>query len=252
MHAKADVEGRLSAETSRSPGVCISYVARRGWRASQGATDMTVPPRDATPLLIFPFNGNGLEALDCLDDAFRLIGFIDDTVEKQRHTALGYPVFSRAALECWPRAMVLAVPGSASSYRSRRRLIESLALAPERFARVIHPMARVSPLAQIGHNVLVMAGVVITSNAVIGDHVCILPNTVIHHDVRIGAWSLLGSNVTVAGAAVVGENCYVGSGSSITNGVTLGDGALVGLGSNVIRSVAAGSRVAGNPARSLD
>jgi hypothetical protein len=35
------------------------------------------------PLLIFPCNGNGLKALDCLGDANELIGFVDDTPEKQ-------------------------------------------------------------------------------------------------------------------------------------------------------------------------
>ena len=119
------------------------------------------------------------------------------------------------------------------------------------WARVIHPRASVSPLASIGRNVLIMAGVVITSDAVIGDHVCILPNTVIHHDVTIGDWSLVGANVTVAGGAGLADNCYIGSGSRIMNGVEIGAGALVGLGSNVIRDVRAGATVAGNPAREI-
>jgi sugar O-acyltransferase (sialic acid O-acetyltransferase NeuD family) len=206
---------------------------------------------EAKSLLIFPFNGNGLEALDCLGTAFRLLGFIDDTPEKQGISSHGPTVYPRSALGQWPEAQVLAVPGSPTSFRSRRAVIESLGIAPGRFARVIHPTARISPLATIGYNVLIMAGVVITSNAVIGDHVCVLPNTVIHHDARIGAWSLVGSNVSVAGNTLVGENCYIGSGSSIMNALEIGDGTLVGLGSNVIRNTPAGSRVAGNPARPI-
>ncbi|MEO6660608.1 MAG: hypothetical protein ABIN44_09930, partial [Burkholderiaceae bacterium] len=159
---------------------------------------MTTSP-DAQSLLIFPFNGNGLEAIDCLGHAFRLLGFIDDTPEKQRANVDGPAVFPRSALNQWPDAHVLAVPGSPTSFRSRLSAIESLGIAPGRFARVIHPTARISPLATLGHNVLFMAGVVITSNAVIGNHVCVLPNTVIHHDVRIDAGSLVGSNVTIAG-----------------------------------------------------
>ncbi len=208
-------------------------------------------PAEAQPLLIFPFNGNGLEAIDCLGSAFHLLGFIDDTPDKQGDSGVGVAVFSRSALSQWPHAQVLAVPGGPTSFRSRRAVIESLGLAPRRFARVIHPSARISPLATLGHNVLIMAGAVVTSNAVIGDHVCVLPNTVIHHDVYIGAWSLVGSNVTVAGNARVGENCYIGSGSSIMNGSVLGHGTLVGLGSNVIRDTLAGSRIAGNPARPI-
>lgn len=204
------------------------------------------------PLLIFPFNGNGLEALDCLGDAYRLVAFVDDTTEKQGISLFGHAVLSRAAFGQQPEARVLAVPGGPVSFRSRRAVIEALGIEPGRFARVIHPTARVSPLARIGHNVLIMAGVVITSNAVIGDHVCVLPNTVIHHDAHIGSWTLVGSNVTVAGSTVIGENCYIASGSSLMNGLTIGEGTIVGLGSNVIRSVPAHGRVAGNPARSLE
>ena len=203
------------------------------------------------PLLIFPCNGNGVEALDCLVQPNRLIGFVDDSAGKQGTEVHGYPVFGREALSRFPDAQLLAVPGSPTSYRFRRQLIESLNLPADRFARVVHPRASVSSLARVGRNVLIMAGVVITSNAVIGDHVCILPNTVIHHDVIVGAWSLIGSGVTIAGGVAIGENCYVGSGSSIIHGVKLGDRVLVGLGSNVIRSIPADVKVAGNPARQI-
>ena len=205
----------------------------------------------AKPLLIFPCNGNGVEALDCLGDAYRFVAFIDDTLAKRGADRGGYRVLGRGALTEFPDADVLAVPGSPRSYLSRRQVIDGLGIAEGRFARVIHPAARVSPLAAVGHNVLIMAGVVITSNAVIGNHVCVLPNTVIHHDAAIGAWSLVGSNVTIAGSTIVGENCYIGSGTSIMNGLEVGARSLVGLGSNVIRDVPAGSTVAGNPARQV-
>ena len=206
---------------------------------------------EAAPLLIFPCNGNAIEALDCLGPSHRLIAFVDDTPDKQGTTRFGYAVRDRSALRQWPDARVLAVPGSPASFRSRRGIIEGLGLDAARFATVVHPSARVSPLASLGKNVLIMAGAVITSNAVIGDHVCVLPNTVIHHDVKVGAWSLIGANVTIAGNTSIEENCYVGSGSCIMNGVTVGSGVLIGLGSNVIRSVPANATVVGNPARQL-
>jgi sugar O-acyltransferase (sialic acid O-acetyltransferase NeuD family) len=202
-------------------------------------------------LLIFPCNGTGVEALDCLAEAYRPLAFVDDEAGKQGAVMHGLPVRSRAAFDAWPDAEVLAVPGSPDSYRRRTEVIEGLGLDPRRFARVVHPTARISRLAQIGHNVLIMGGVVITANAVIGDHVCVLPNTVIHHDARVGDWTLIGSNVTLAGSVVIGKNCYVGSGTSVMNGISVGDGALLGLASTVIRNVEAGRCVAGSPARVL-
>jgi sugar O-acyltransferase (sialic acid O-acetyltransferase NeuD family) len=206
---------------------------------------------ESKPLLIFPCNGNALEALGCLGEAYRLVGFVDDAPQKQGRDAYGNPVFSRAALTDLPEARILAVPGAPTSYRTRRQLIEGLSIEPDRFVRVIHPAAIVSPTAIIGYNVLVMAGAVVTSNAVIGNHVCILPNTVIHHDVVIGSWSLVGSNVTIAGHVVLGENCYIGSGTTVMNGVRVGDGVLVGMATNVIRDVPSGAKIVGNPARQL-
>jgi sugar O-acyltransferase (sialic acid O-acetyltransferase NeuD family) len=207
--------------------------------------------KEAQPLLIFPYNGNGIEALDCIGSTYRVVGFVDDTAEKRGIDSNGYSVFDRDAFMQFPDAYVLAVPGSPASYQSRMETIRSLGIPKERFASVIHPAARVSPLATLGHNVLIMAGVVITSNAMIGSHVCILPNTVIHHDVEVGDWSLVGSNVTIAGSTVIEENCYIGSGSNIMNGLRIGSGALVGLGSNVIGNVSTGVRVVGNPARDI-
>lgn len=201
-------------------------------------------------LIIFPMNGNGLEALDGLSDEFEFVGFIDDTPEKiGRHAR--FEVFPRSLLSRVPDALVLAVPGSPTSFRTRRKVIESLGIPDERFARVVHPGAHVADRSVLGGNVLVMAGVVVSSSVRVGSHVCILPNSVVHHDASIGDYSLLGSGVSVAGNVRIGEGCYVGSGSSLREGIEIGDGALVGLGSTVIRSVPPGVVVAGNPAKPL-
>ncbi|TAE18430.1 MAG: acetyltransferase [Bacteroidetes bacterium] len=199
-------------------------------------------------LIIFPFNGNGLEAFDCLTDEFDFIGYADDTPEKQKKYE-HFEVFSREIITQYPEAKILAVLGSPANHRYRHEIIGSLQIPESRFATIVHPKASVAKLAKIGYNTLVMAGVVITSNATIGNHICILPNTVIHHDVTIGDYSLLGSNITLAGSVQIGENCYVGSGTSIIQNTTIGKFSLIGMGSNVLKNVPENSKVVGNPAR---
>ena len=201
-------------------------------------------------LFIFPYNGNGLEAFDCAHEQYEVIGFIDDTPEKQGfQEELGIEVFPRTTLAAFPQAKVLAVPGSPISYLQRQVLIESLGLSDERFATVIHPKACVSSLARIGYNVLIMAGAVVTSNALLGNHLCVLPNSVLHHDVRIDDYTLIGANITIAGHSHIGWNCYIGSGSRIINNIEIGDFSLVGMGTNVIADVPARKKVVGNPGR---
>lgn len=202
-----------------------------------------------TQIIFFPHNGNSLEAIYCLNKTQKLLGFIDDDKQKQGMTLHGYKIFNRKIIKSNAKAKILAVPGSPSTYKERRKIINSLGIQPERYISLVHPRATVSPLAKIGDNVLIMAGVVVTSNAVIGNNVCVLPNSVIHHDVKIGDYTLIGSNVTIAGRVTIGENCYVGSGSSIINDVEIGDNVLIGMATNVICSVKKNTRVVGNPAR---
>jgi acetyltransferase-like isoleucine patch superfamily enzyme len=49
----------------------------------------------------------------------------------------------------------------------------------------------------------------------------------------------------------IGERCFIGAHSIVLPGVTVGDGSIVGAGSVVTRDVAAGTIVAGNPARAV-
>ena len=202
-----------------------------------------------TKLLIFPYNGNGLEALDCIDpEKYEVLGFIDDDRSKKSGD---YPVFSRSFLTRYADVQVLAVPGSPASYKQRAQVINSLNLPPRRFASIVHPGAHIGKNVLLGFNTLLMAGVVLTSNAKVGNHVCILPNSVVHHDSCIGDYTLIGSNVVIAGGCTVRKNCYIGSGTNVKNGITIDDFALVGLGSNIIHDVAEHAKMVGNPARNL-
>ncbi len=202
-------------------------------------------------LLIFPFNGNGLEALSCLTKSteFEFIGFVDDTLEKQGMHEYGFQVYGREAFNNLKDTLVLAVPGSPSSFQKRNEIIDSLNLDENRFATVIHPKANISPLASIGKNVLIMAGVCVTANAKIGDHIIVLPNSVIHHDSIVDNYTLVGSNVTIAGYTSVGAKCYIGSGTSIINNISIGAETMIGMGSTVIRSLPSKSKAVGNPSR---
>lgn len=205
--------------------------------------------RSKKKLVIFPFNGNGIEALDCINfEEYDFLGFIDDDLRK--YSGL-YNILSREILNKYNDLYILAVPGGPDSFHLRKKIISSLG-KPERFITVIHPNASVGRNVEIGVNCLIMAGTVLTSNVKIGDHVCVLPNSVIHHDSVIKDYTLIGSNVVVAGGTIIGQNCYIGSGTNIINNIYVGDNTLVGLGSNILKNVEPNSKMVGNPARNLN
>jgi len=199
-------------------------------------------------LIIFPYNGNGMEAFDAIADQYDFIGFADDTKTKQgKHEH--FEVFPREIIHQYKEAKVLAVIGSVQNYLQRKTIIDQLGLEEKRFATLIHPKATVSKLSSIGFNTLIMAGVNVTSNGIIGNHVCVLPNTVLHHDITVGDYTLIGSNVTVAGGVQIGAHCYIGSASSMISNISIGEKTLVGIGANVLKNIPAGSKAVGNPAR---
>jgi sugar O-acyltransferase (sialic acid O-acetyltransferase NeuD family) len=203
-------------------------------------------------LLLFPFNGNSIEALDCLADNYHLLGFIDDDITKVGKKYNGISCFDKSVIDKYPNAKILAVPGSPSSFLQRVKIIENLNISENRFSNIIHPKVSVSKYAEIGYNCLIMAGVVITSNAKIGNNCIVLPNTVIHHDSIVNDYSIIGSNVTVAGFSEIGKNCYIGAGTTIKNNIKIGKNTLVGSGSNVISDLDENSVYVGNPAKKIE
>lgn len=201
-------------------------------------------------LILFPCNGNAIEALDCIDySKFDVIGFVDDSDEKIGTHQYGVTVFDRSLFSKNPNAQVLAVPGSPVSFQDRDNVIESLQLNPNRFVNVIHPSAHISSFATMGKNCLLMEGVVLKAGASIGNSVCMLPYSVLHHDSRIDDYSLIGSSVVIAGYVKIKEKCYIGSGSKIKNNTEIGHECLVGMGSNVLQSLSPKEVYYGNPAK---
>jgi sugar O-acyltransferase (sialic acid O-acetyltransferase NeuD family) len=203
-------------------------------------------------LLIFPYSGTAIEALDCLGEKWKCVGFISDESSLVGKSAFGIEIYDRNALPNFPAAKILTVHGSPSSYRKREEIFSSLGVPPEKLATVIHPKATISANATIGYDVLIMAGVVVTANASIGNHVIVLPNSVIHHDSVVGDFTLVAANVTIAGNVTIGSSCYLGAASSIKNGISIGMQSLLGIGANVIRSFPAQSKLIGNPAKQLN
>ncbi|TCB59678.1 acetyltransferase [Acinetobacter terrae] len=80
---------------------------------------------------------------------------------------------------------------------------------------IIHPRAVVSPTAQIGQGVSIMAGCVIGTNNIIKEGVILNIGTLLDHNVIIEAFSHLSVGVKVAGGKRIVQNSFLEVGTCI-------------------------------------
>lgn len=177
-----------------------------------------------------------------------LIGFLDDDPAKQGKTIAGLPVLGRLSDAArHADARLIDALGSPGTFRQRAAI-----LAPfddSRFITLIHPLARVSPRAQVGAGSLIYPFTFVGPDAVLGRHVTALPHAAVHHDTHVGEFSILASQATLGGGVMVGKQVYVGMGASVREGVRIGDGAMIGMGAAVVEEVVPGAVMMGVPAR---
>lgn len=116
------------------------------------------------------------------------------------------------------------------------------------FTNAIHSSAIVSERSSIGDGTVVLAGVVIQTNARLGNHVIVNTRSIIEHDCVVGDFSHIAPGVTLCGNVRVGHSSHVGAGATVIQGITIGDNVMIGAGAVVIRDVADNTTVVGCPA----
>ena len=208
----------------------------------------------AEPLLIVGAGGFGRETAAAVRELpdFDLLGFLDDDPARHGQEVAGRPVLGPAeAVHAHPDARVVVCTGSPRSYDTRRVLVERLAIAPDRYATVVHPRASIGSGTALGAGSVVLAGVVTTTDVLVGSHVAVMPGVTLTHDDVVGDYATFGSGVLLGGGVTVATGAYVGAGAMVREGCTIGRGSLVGMGAVVVRDVPDDEVWAGSPARYL-
>ncbi len=116
---------------------------------------------------------------------------------------------------------------------------------------VCHPRAVLSPHAELGAGVAVLAGAVVNPGAVVGDNAIINSAAVIEHDCIVGDCAHIAPGAILLGGVTVGRMALVGGGAVVGPGLKIGAAALIGAGAVVTKNVKPGVSVAGVPARPI-
>lgn len=141
--------------------------------------------------------------------------------------------------------------GGVGDNAPRRRLFERGLGHRMEPLNVAHPSAAVSPSAQLGKGIVIMANAVVNCEARLGANVIVNTSAVVEHDCMVGDHVHLATGARLCGGVVVDEGAHVGAGATVIQGVKVGANAVVGAGAVVVRDVPAGMTVVGSPARAV-
>jgi sugar O-acyltransferase (sialic acid O-acetyltransferase NeuD family) len=138
--------------------------------------------------------------------------------------------------------------GNGEAREAMTRLMESHGFKPR---SLMHKSALISPLADIGQNVQLLAGTIIGAFASIGDFTIMNSGANADHDCVIGNGCHLAPRATLAGEVVVGNDVFIGTNATVLPRIRIEDKAVIGAGAVVTKDIPKGVTVIGNPARVL-
>lgn len=142
--------------------------------------------------------------------------------------------------------------GSIGRPQGRQRLFERFKTMGFTFETIVDPTAVVSPSAELGEGVQVLAMAVVQPGVRIAANSIVNTGAIVEHDTVIGEHCHIAPRAVLSGSVKVGSGCHVGVGATIIQGVVLGDDVVAAAGAAVIRNVEAGATVAGVPAKIMN
>jgi sugar O-acyltransferase (sialic acid O-acetyltransferase NeuD family) len=193
-----------------------------------------------------------VRAVNSVSPAWKLLGFLDDSPERQGTTVSGSPVLGPIEMaHDRPDAALIICTGRPDNYISRRQIVERLGFDDDRYATVIHPTASVGSTCRVGPGTVLLGHVDLTVDVTIGRHVAVMPQVILTHDSTVEDFATLAAGVRVGGGCHVADGAYIGQAACLRELTTIGRRAMVGMGSVVASDVPPERLWYGSPARDM-
>jgi UDP-perosamine 4-acetyltransferase len=116
----------------------------------------------------------------------------------------------------------------------------------------ISPQALISPSAQLGKGVAVMAGAIINAESQIQDLAIINTGASVDHDCQIGASVHVAPQCALAGEVQIGEASFLGIGTKVIPGICIGKNVMIAAGGVVISNIPDNVTARGIPAKIVE
>jgi sugar O-acyltransferase (sialic acid O-acetyltransferase NeuD family) len=178
-----------------------------------------------------------------------LLGFLNDVLPPGE-IMQGAPVLGR--FEDWQKLDndVMFVPAiqKVKDMQARVDRIESLGIADQRWASVIHPRAVVSSDVQIGVGAFVAACATVQPGSRIGRFASLRAGAVLGHHCVVEDHAYVGPNATMCGRSTLNFGAHLGPGAILLDSKTMGAFSVAGIAAAVTKNVPGYWVVFGNPA----
>jgi UDP-perosamine 4-acetyltransferase len=227
------------------PGPKRSVVIGTGLEMANPTCDVSVQP-----VVVVGAGGHAKVIIELIQaqGCYRVVGLID--ADPTPRTVLGVQVIG--ADRDLPRLRDSGLNKAFVALGDNRRRVaigRDLAHVGFEIINAISSAAIISPSAQVGRGVAIMAGAVVNAATTIGDFAIVNTGALIDHDVMIAEGAHVGPGCALAGNVRIGRLACLGVGTSATPGTTVGAGALVGAGACIIRDIPDDAVARGVPAK---
>lgn len=134
---------------------------------------------------------------------------------------------------------------------SRKKVYDQInQIAPNlKWPNAIHPSVIISNRVEFGKGILVMAGVIINSNAYLGDFTNFFTNCNVEHDCYIDDFASISAGVVLGGKVKIGKFSAIALNATVFDRITVGDNTVIGGASLVTKDIPSNVLAYGNPAK---
>lgn len=203
--------------------------------------------------VIIGAGGHGRVVLDILlrSRSYEVVGFVDSNPATHGRRMDGVPVLGDLTklpdlVKTHTITGAIVAIGDNGIRRAFADRVEAMNL---QLINAIHPSANLAHNVTVGRNVVIAAGVLVSTHCQIGDSVILNTGCIVDHESMIGTAAHICPGARLAGRVTVESGAFIGIGATVIQNLRIGYESVVGGGAVVIRDVEPMTTVVGVPAR---
>jgi len=210
---------------------------------------------DLRKVVVVGSGGFGREVIEIFKDCNKvmkewdILGFVDDNLNLQNSKINGYPVLGNTDWLVDHAKEGISCVIATGNPKTKKKIAEKLEFGGVTFVSVIHPTVIMSEFVELGTDVIICAGSILTVNIKIGNHVLLNINCTVGHDAIIEDYCCIMPTVKINGNDHLYKGVYVGTGATFINDVSVGCWTTIGAGAVIVKDIPEKVLAVGLPAK---